>query len=64
VRLSLHPTLSEADVHYFANTLREIVKNYAEWGKDYVYSKKDNEFQNCNEMERVAKEVEGWFDLE
>jgi hypothetical protein len=38
-----------------------LLKNHVTWGKDYVYSKKDNEFQNCSEMERVAKEVEGWF---
>jgi len=63
VRLSLHPTLSDADVLYFANALREIVKNHTTWGTDYVYSKKDNEFQNCSEMKRVEKEVEGWFDL-
>jgi selenocysteine lyase/cysteine desulfurase len=64
VRVSLHPTLSDSDVLYFVNALREIVKNHVAWGKDYVYSKKDNEFQNCSEMERVAKEVEEWFVLE
>jgi len=63
VRLSLHPTLLDADVHYFANALSEIVKNHEAWGKDYVYNKKDNEFQNCNEIERVSKEVEDWFEL-
>jgi selenocysteine lyase/cysteine desulfurase len=61
VRMSLHPTLSDADILYFADALREIVKNHAAWGKDYVYSKKDNEFQNCNEMERISKEVDRWF---
>lgn len=64
VRVSLHPTLSDADILYFANALREIVKNHAAWGVDYVYSKKDNEFQNCSEMTRVEKEVEGWFEVE
>ena len=63
VRLSLHPTLLDADVYYFANALSEIVKNHEAWGKDYVYNKKDNEFQNCNEIERVSKEVEDWFEL-
>jgi selenocysteine lyase/cysteine desulfurase len=61
VRVSLHPTLSDADVYYFANALREVVKNHVTWGNEYVYNKKDNEFQNCSEMERVSKEVEGWF---
>jgi len=62
VRMSLHPTLSDADVLHFTHALREITKNHTAWGKDYVYSKKDNEFQNCSEMARVLKEVEGWFE--
>ena len=61
VRMSLHPTLSDADIFYFANALREIVKYHAVRSKDYVYSKNDNEFQNCSELERVTKEVEKWF---
>lgn len=61
VRLSLHPTLSDADVLYFTHALREIVQNHAVWVKDYVYSKKDNEFQNCDALAKVKKEVERWF---
>jgi selenocysteine lyase/cysteine desulfurase len=64
VRVSLHPTLSDADVLYFANALREIIKNHVVWGTDYLYNKKDNEFQNNTEMARVEKEVEGWFAVE
>jgi hypothetical protein len=41
--------------------LREIIKKHEIWGRDYVYSKKDNEFHNCLEMERISKEVEEWF---
>lgn len=63
VRMSLHPILSDADVLYFAHALREIVKHHSTWGQDYVYSKKDNEFQNCDEMNRVKKEVEEWFEI-
>jgi hypothetical protein len=33
-------------------------------GNGLVYCKKDNEFQNRSEMERVEKEVEGWFAME
>jgi selenocysteine lyase/cysteine desulfurase len=63
VRVSLHPTLSDDDIYYFANALREIVKNHVSWGKDYIYNKKDNEFQNCSEIEKLTKEVGLWFDL-
>ena len=61
--MSLHPTLTNSEVIYFTDAIREIIKNHVVWGKEYVYNKKENEFQNKAEMERVSKEVEGWFDL-
>ncbi len=63
VRMSLHPTLLDSEVYYFANALREIVKNHTVWSNDYVYNKKDNEFHNRSEIKRISKEVEGWFIL-
>jgi len=63
VRMSLHPTLLNSEVNYFTNAIRAIVENHVAWGNDYVYNKRENEFQNKAEMERVSKEVEGWFDL-
>jgi hypothetical protein len=62
--MSLHPTLLNSEVFYFTDAIREIVENYFVWSKDYVYNKKENEFQNKAEMERVLKEIGGWFDID
>lgn len=63
VRVSLHPTLLDSEVLFFTKALSEIVKNHIEWEKDYIYNKKENEFQNNAEFERVVKDVKTWFEL-
>lgn len=44
VRWSLHPTTTDKEVVYFAESIEKIVANFAEWKKDYEYSSKTNEF--------------------
>ncbi len=62
VRMSMHPTLTNEEIIYFAKALGEIIANYKDWGGDYVYNKKVNEFQNGKELERVKMEVLKWFE--
>jgi selenocysteine lyase/cysteine desulfurase len=60
VRLSIHPTMLDADVLYIMDALEQIQKNHMEWGKDYSYDKKNNEFRNNKRMEGNIN-VENWF---
>ena len=54
--------LGKREIIYFAKALGEIIANYKDWGRDYVYNKKVNEFQNGKELERVKMEVLKWFE--
>jgi hypothetical protein len=62
VRMSLHPATTNNELICFTNAIREIIQNYKEWGKEYFYDKRENEFQNHEELERVKKEVLEWFE--
>jgi len=37
VRVSLHPTMTEAEVDFIAAAIREISENHSEWQKDYRF---------------------------
>jgi selenocysteine lyase/cysteine desulfurase len=45
VRLSLHPTMTDDEVRFIGESLRQISGNHKEWGKDYTYNRHINEFK-------------------
>ena len=62
VRLSLHPTMTDAELDFFVNAINEIIENIDEWQKDYVYNPHVNEFKNKRSVESTdEKRVVSWF---
>jgi selenocysteine lyase/cysteine desulfurase len=62
VRLSIHPTMTDAELLYIIDAIEQIRKNHREWGKDYIYNKNNNEFSYAGKMEGNIK-IEEWFQL-
>lgn len=46
VRISLHPTMTAAKVHYITDAVKSIVQNQAEWGQDYKLNQATGDFEN------------------
>ncbi|MCX6250883.1 MAG: aminotransferase class V-fold PLP-dependent enzyme [Bacteroidetes bacterium] len=63
VRLSIHPTMKDDELHYIIDSLTQIHKNHLNWGKDYTYNKNTNEFRNNKVVEGSTK-AEQWFNLD
>jgi selenocysteine lyase/cysteine desulfurase len=63
VRLSLHPTMTRADVDYFIKSLRDMIKNIDLWKKDYIYNSKRNEFEHFSILEKQPDWIHEWFNL-
>ena len=62
VRVSLHPTLLDAEIGVLVRAVKQIADSYKEWGKDYLYSKSTNEFTNrFFSMKQKRGEIESWF---
>lgn len=61
VRISLHPTMTNAELIYIINSIREIIDNIDEWNKDYKYSPKTNEFYFIGKDETINVMVQNWF---
>jgi selenocysteine lyase/cysteine desulfurase len=63
VRWSLHPTMTDDEVRYVVQSLKEIIKNIDTWQKDYFYLKNKNEFVHRNQSEKSAEFLTEWFHL-
>lgn len=44
VRMSLHPTMTDADLNYILDAVVEVSKNAKEWAADYFYDDHKNEW--------------------
>jgi selenocysteine lyase/cysteine desulfurase len=65
VRWSLHPTMTNKDVLYFIESLKEIVDNITVLKEDYIYLSRRNEFVHRSEkdMKNEIETIEDWFSL-
>jgi selenocysteine lyase/cysteine desulfurase len=65
VRMSIHPTMIDDEMHFIMNAIEELSKNHKEWAADYTYNNKTNEFiYKDNSFALKNKErAESWFKL-
>ena len=63
IRLSLHPTMTDDELIYILDAIRQSVKNGKNWGKDYCYNKHTNEFHHFKVSEKEGNEFSRWFTL-
>lgn len=63
VRVSLHPTMTNKELLFIINSIREIVANYKDWEKAYQYNCVTNEFDSLIIKETIEDEVREWFSL-
>lgn len=61
IRMSIHPTITNEEVLYVCESIKQVAENYQEWEKDYDYNAVKNEF-----IHKTAKPIEpiivnNWF---
>ncbi len=61
IRLSLHPTTTDAEIGLFLHALDEIKQHHKTWEKDYVYNKRTNDFRYHDKKEGDLRLVLPWF---
>jgi selenocysteine lyase/cysteine desulfurase len=66
VRWSLHPTMTDQEVHDILHAVREISQHFREWAEDYIYLPKKNEFIHHSHADAPLEEgmMENWFSLD
>ena len=61
VRLSLHPTMTNDEVAFILEAIREVIGNADTLGKDYTYSPCTNTFHHKDESATPRVRYEDWF---
>ncbi|PID67675.1 MAG: selenocysteine lyase [Flavobacteriia bacterium] len=46
VRMSIHPTTTDEEIKYVCESIKAVAENHPEWGKDYEYDCKSNEYHH------------------
>ncbi|APZ47820.1 selenocysteine lyase [Polaribacter reichenbachii] len=63
VRLSLHPTITNAELDFICKSLQELSENIEDWAKDYTYDAIKNDYVH-NSFTPIEKElVTSWFSV-
>ncbi|MEI6050080.1 MAG: aminotransferase class V-fold PLP-dependent enzyme [Bacteroidota bacterium] len=63
IRLSLHPTMTDDELVFITNAIKQTVENIEEWQKDYCYDRHTNEFNHCNLPDNTGDIYFKWFEL-
>ncbi|WP_282135780.1 aminotransferase class V-fold PLP-dependent enzyme [Seonamhaeicola maritimus] len=63
IRMSIHPTMTNDEINFICDSIKEVAENFKEWGEDYEYNSLKNEFvHKGNQI--IEKEItKDWFNL-
>lgn len=56
IRMSIHPTTTNAEIEYVCNSIIALAENHKKWSQDYDYNPKTNSFDNKNESKKAIIE--------
>ncbi len=60
IRLSVHPTMTDAECRYVLNAIEALALHHPTWAKAYRYSPRDNDFEHHEERLHTDL-VASWF---
>ena len=61
VRMSIHPTMTNAEVDFICDAIKQVALNHVEWGKDYIQNLAKNEFEHKEGNLQEQELVNSWF---
>lgn len=62
VRMSIHPVMTDEEVHYILDAIHEVAMNYHDWKSDYEYSEETNEYNHKSFDDGIDEKVGDWFE--
>jgi selenocysteine lyase/cysteine desulfurase len=61
VRLSLHPTMTDAELEYVLDAIDYVIRHADRLAADYTYSPQTNSFHHQDDPAAVHRRVQHWF---
>lgn len=59
IRMSIHPVMTDAEIDFILNAIKEVHDHFEEWGEAYEYNVHTNEF--IFKGDRMEINVDDWF---
>ena len=59
--MSIHPTITNKEVLYVCESIKQVAENIEEWAKDYTYDSGKNEFIHNTAKLIEIEIVNNWF---
>ena len=63
IRMSLHPTMTDAEIEYLISAIEELCEHHKEWMQDYEYNKHKNEFYHKSGIKVEDGIIKDWFTI-
>jgi selenocysteine lyase/cysteine desulfurase len=63
VRMSIHPTMTNKELLYIIDAIKEVVDNINKWQSDYDYDVHKNEFFHKSYNGNLNEQIREWFNL-
>lgn len=63
VRMSIHPTMTNAEIEYICDAIENVAKNHKELEKDYRYNAIKNEYINKENLPIEENIIKEWFKI-
>lgn len=62
IRMSIHPTMSNEDLHFILDGIHDLAMNFKEWSKEYHYDLGRNAYFHQNEAKNQNLVHRNWFE--
>jgi hypothetical protein len=56
--------MTDDELDYVIESIKSIIENHEEWGKEYEYSSNTNEFTHKTFDSEINDRIASWFDIE
>lgn len=61
IRMSIHPILTNEEIKLIGESIRDLALHWEEWGQDYIYDPKRNEYYHKDGYPQESALVDTWF---
>ncbi|MBA6316316.1 aminotransferase class V-fold PLP-dependent enzyme [Cellulophaga baltica] len=61
IRMSIHPTMTNAEVEFICDAVELVAKNFNTWGNDYGYETSKNEYIHHSNLYTESEIIKNWF---
>ncbi|WP_439181935.1 aminotransferase class V-fold PLP-dependent enzyme [Carboxylicivirga taeanensis] len=61
VRMSIHPTMTDSEVNYLIDAVREVALNWQQMSEDYTYVAARNEYAHKDFPFKKPEDYDSWF---